>query len=298
MPTLYFYCNNTVFTNIIRKKEIWLSDMNYSNDYAEIIGFTKPLVDIFKENITSIEFTLNEYGYDSKACMQKLIKMYENYVNNKLKSLYCLAICFSKRRDDLSQWRAYGDAGKGFAIGFNEEILLQIANSHKLLSLKEICYEETIKIKHITNYTINFINEIQEMIKKNKGRLDLFKKKGLFAQFISQKLDDILKYAPFYKNEGFRAEDEVRLAYIRTIFPIQFENIKPDSFLNKFDCRVNDDKIIPYLTVPINDNAKAISEIIIGPCNGTTLQTLSIFLAKHKVSTNNITESVVSFRIK
>lgn len=298
MSTLYFYCNNTVFSNIIRKKEIWLSDMNYSNDYAEIIGFAKPLVDIFKENIINSEDTLKKYGYNAKECMEKLIKMYEHYVNNKLKSLYCLAICFSRRRDDLSQWRAYGDAGKGFAIGFNEEALLQIANSHKLLSFNEICYKETAKVKHITNYTRNVVNEIQVLIEKNKGKNTLFTKKGPFPHFISKKLDDILKNAPFYKNEDFRAEDEVRLAYIRTIFPSQFNNIKPDSFLNKIDCRVSYDKIIPYLTLPINDNTNAINEIIIGPCNGTTLETLSIFLARHGISTNCIAESVVSFRIK
>lgn len=298
MSTLYFYCNNQVFTNIIRQKEIWLSDMNYSNDYAEIIGFAKPLIDIFKECIIECKDILKEAGYSSEECMQKIIKVYESQVNNKLRTLYCLAICFSRRRDDLSQWRAYGSEGKGFAIGFNEEALIKTANSHKLLSFKEICYDKSTKTQHITAYTKNIIHEIQGFIVKNKGESDLFSMKGAFSHFISPKLDDILKYAPFYKNEDFRAEDEVRLAYVRTIFAKQFYDLEANSFLNKIDCRVSEDKIIPYLSLPLINDTKLFDEIIIGPCNGTTLETLHVFLARHGIITKHVLESAVSFRIK
>jgi len=101
--TIYHYCSLQSFESIITNKCLRLSNAFKSNDYYELNW-------IFK-------------------LMKEMGKFDYNYIS-KLEYIYHLGlisffkphmICFSKEGDLLSQWRGYGNDGKGICIGFNRE---------------------------------------------------------------------------------------------------------------------------------------------------------------------------------
>ena len=36
---LYHYCSNEVMINILKKKQLWMTDISHSNDYNELLLF-------------------------------------------------------------------------------------------------------------------------------------------------------------------------------------------------------------------------------------------------------------------
>lgn len=58
-----------------------------------------------------------------------------------------LAACFSTERDDLAQWRYYGDDGRGIAIGFRSNTLLWNLGSPWESNLHHVIYDETAQLE-------------------------------------------------------------------------------------------------------------------------------------------------------
>ena len=105
-----------------------------------------------------------------------------NRINNKY------AFCLSKRKDNLTQWRLYGDDGKGICFGFN-------LNTNKISSngmyAGEVNYGEDIK---------THLNSLGDSLKK---------KWGYTFEFCQSS-----KWGYFIKGDEWKDEKEVRLLLI------------------------------------------------------------------------------------
>lgn len=132
----YYYCSLNTFLNILKNKEIYLSDPLKMNDNLEIKWYLERLNEEKESDEdygTILQRMRMRSGVDFTC--EELAKHLEN---KGQKSIYIS--CFSKTSDLLSQWRAYADDGKGVAIGFDLDMLASADN----ILVREIVYADDV----------------------------------------------------------------------------------------------------------------------------------------------------------
>ena len=110
---LYHYTDFAAFDGIIRCAELRLNNILNMNDAAEMRLFMNGICKAVLDKLDVAEES--EKAKKSRAFFKKeLVK--EFYYS-------AYAACFSKYRDDASQWERYGHLGQGVCIGFEEELM-------------------------------------------------------------------------------------------------------------------------------------------------------------------------------
>lgn len=183
---LYHYCSVEALLGIIKSKSIWLSDLRQTNDGEELKCGEKAILEAWRK-----KFKEKPESFDKET--QDLI--YES----------AYAFCLSKLPDKLSQWRGYADDGTGVCIGFDLDAMGIRRQHPNDIPFKNNCigYEQVV----YENETF-FDNKLDEMINdkvsfKNIGGDDKWYR---FIEFG--------KYKFFYKNKGFKEEQEYRIVFI------------------------------------------------------------------------------------
>lgn len=220
---LYHYTSLNGFLSIIETQSLFFSNVNFLNDSKEI----KHGVDIVLKAIEEIE---ENEGSDI------LYKMKDNI--NLLYESEKYVTCFSKDGDLLSQWRAYGNNGKGISIGFEFSNLTD--SFDKYLTGTHIEYDEKIQIESIKEY-INLIIKFYKSIEDNydwNGQ-DF---NNLVAKLIITFFNNVI-YS--FKHPSFIDEREYRLQ-----LEIDNNMYKKEDIELKF--RATENLIIPY-TIIKND---------------------------------------------
>jgi hypothetical protein len=256
---IYHYCGPEPFPEIIKSRSIWLSASYTLNDVTERSwGYS-----IFEKAAETLE---HETGSEfiEKAAAEPVIAGY-------LHSMLMIA-CFSLDADVLSQWRAYGDDGRGFAIGFSPNQLQMPAKQLRVL------YDEGLQIQEL----IGNLKHIYE-VEKSRG----FKYGDEFQSHLFHMGGDLCAY----KNPAFREEREIRLAHLCGLVPegkskkiVALGARGPDgerlSEPLKTHFRMRKGVLVPYVIADYSNNGAAapIKEIVLGPRNENAESNIEIFL--------------------
>lgn len=228
--TLYHYTSQSGFKGIIESRSIWATHIRYLNDSQEfeyactsIKEILESYIDTYdRDTINHIKFSINGF----------------NHVN--------ICVCsFSKKRDDLSQWRAYSHYQTGYSIGFALDFL------------KATCAEnEYIIAKCLYNRDAQ-----REMLEKAiKQQVEICKND--FPALV-ERLKLILGIlGPICKDPNFIDEDEIRI-------------ITPPRRCDcdNFDFREGKSSLIPYCKIKLNFKqiSNDIREVLVGPTPEPTL---------------------------
>lgn len=111
---LYHYTNAAGLKGILESGKLWLSDMTSLNDPSEMVYGFKCALPILREQVATIhragkKFTDNITAFAESGLVQKVAHFF---------------VCsFTSQPDNLEQWRAYADAAKGYALGFDGKLL-------------------------------------------------------------------------------------------------------------------------------------------------------------------------------
>jgi hypothetical protein len=256
VDTLFHYCSISTLNNIIRNKYLWLTNPLNLNDSEEIIYATRvldqrfleliedltinPLNDEFLDNLVNIISTNPQFrelaGDKTEIIIEKILeeknisvadrssvmiqnikrlhsKIHEDLRKN-LTSVY--VTCLSLEGDKLSQWRGYGEDGRGVSIGFNSTISED--NLNKGVILKEIYYHERYQKDLIDNVVNQFIFNKMEI-------------KDWFYHVL-----------PVLKPIGFKEEAEWRLVYLPN------DQLRQDFHFNKSKMQI-------HYELPISTNS-------------------------------------------
>lgn len=179
--------------------------------------------------------------------------------------------CLSLQGDVLSQWRAYADDGKGYAIGFRSDQLIQLP-----VRPIRVLYDKETQLKEV-KATIQAIHAT-----KLQGGLNEL---GGFGSVCFMLATDLVAL----KNPAFFEEQEVRLVHLLdfcksnsslrlvdeggTAFGVEVPG-EPVSFL----IRGNIPAAFIDLKFSMGEEPNAIAEIVIGPKNQALPAGISIFL--------------------
>jgi Protein of unknown function (DUF2971) len=184
---LHHYTGAIGFEGIFKSKQLWLSHSNYLNDTREFLfgrdGMMGRLQSAARDADHKKKKELAEFLYD----------------RNHRRRIIFYVFSVSRNGDQLSQWRAYTDAGGAYSIGFRGEWLARVAQKHggKLIKVHygypalhepfDALFEECFNRWSVDNFS---------------GNLDAVD--GFFCSVLSE-------IAMFCKHDKFSEEEEWRL---------------------------------------------------------------------------------------
>jgi hypothetical protein len=114
VPTmLYHYTDGAGLSGMLESGKVWLTDIFSLNDPSEL-----------RHGVASVIRQLKEAAdtgpQELKIFTKNLIAMLEGGIEEIAHFFVC---CFSVAANDLGQWRAYADNGRGFALGFDGKMI-------------------------------------------------------------------------------------------------------------------------------------------------------------------------------
>lgn len=253
---LYHYTSGQSFVSIINSQYLFATERSFLNDPNE---FEWGL-----NEINSIINNLNDNQYSSNFIEQIKLSLMEKQQDN----LRLFVLSLSANSDLLSQWRAYAEDGKGFAIGldgkvlrdrsgFGENVLRDIdvnkypnefVYTYHLLQVIYNKFDQKTILNKFVEFAYKFWNKIED---KNDNDALLF-----FRLMVEHRLKEILISL---KNPGYQEEQEWRIV----------TTLHKNS--NKIKYRYGKFGITPYVLINLSSRdilpiAKLpISSILLGP---------------------------------
>jgi hypothetical protein len=249
--TLYHYTAAEGLHGIIETGNIWATNYRYVNDLTEFVYANTLLRE-------EIERRLSPTSPSITPLAEAVLIAIRDTPDLLVGAVDIYIACFCEDGDLLSQWRAYGGRGGGFAIGFKID-KIQARLVGKDYYLYRVNYDET-KQKEIIRFLIDsFLTEIDEL---GTG----VDPKGIAQPAVYSEWEDgsirllsslpnplgalcvqltfcFLELACCFKNPNFEVEKEWRLV-IKSFSDEQA--LHPDL---KF--RVSGSTVIPYLELPL-----------------------------------------------
>jgi hypothetical protein len=101
---IFHYCNAMGLHGIVTNKCLWASDIFSLNDASEV-NYAIQMVTRVVSNYSQLRPLAERFA--------------DGTFTRIYKDLHTLVCCFSAEKDSLSQWRAYGAGGYGFANWFS-----------------------------------------------------------------------------------------------------------------------------------------------------------------------------------
>lgn len=249
---LYHYCGVDGFFNIIKNATIWLSDVSKSNDYQECI--------LCRDRIDK--------------CIEKVMEEDDQYleawkwgVAHRLglnRELYTYCACFSESCDQLSQWRGYANNGRGISIGFDKNLLFELADAdpHRV-AFAPVIYKKEEQERYI-----------EEIVEDNLKKLEY---KGIGHVAAELNTNYRLKF-PFVKHSSFWEEKEWRIV-VSSRPGVQRLKMSENYEFSAVNYRSTNEKLISYIEMNFKKIKKElIKEIWIGPKSEVEIDDIVSFL--------------------
>jgi hypothetical protein len=220
---------------------------------------------------------------------QKFSDIARTMVEMALRSSIVMLSSYSLDPDVLSQWRAYADDGRGFAIGFNATQMEMPAKPLRVLYDEEMQRKELIgNLHHTYEYEKSIGFKFDEQLQSHLFNIGL----DLCA----------------YKHPTFKEEREIRRAHISGLVPegksakiLALGALRQDgnriSEPMEIHFRVARGVVIPYVALDYTNGGKSspIKEIVLGPRNDNAASNIEIFLNTVGVTKVAVKRSAVPY---
>ena len=249
---LYHYTDFPAFDGIIRSAVLRLNNILNMNDAAEMRLFMNGICKAVMERLSQQGETakLEEARAFFKKEMEK-----EFYYS-------AYAACFSKFRDDASQWERYGHFGQGVCIAFHEDMMEKMTGG--AVSLQEVYYQEDMHDHRLVDDFCRLFTDGAELA------IRLPRLQNLMIEAWIQ--------SAAFKHPSFASEKESRLVvspFISHEFAVEPKyHVSHDRIKKYYPLNLN--RMCSRLNLHLSD---LVAEIIIGPTSSQSLPILQDYLA-------------------
>jgi hypothetical protein len=229
---LYHYTAQVGLRGIVENTELWATKIQYMNDTTE---FGLALRMMRQE----LEGVIN----NSRRSSEKATAAQFRHSLAGLEDINICAVCFCEDGDLLSQWRGYAGGGHGYAIGFDVDVLMQIADRSNFTLGRCIYDAETQRniVQQVVTHCIQ--NEVDFTANRRWG-------------FHGPLADLLFRYGVFFKDSSFADEQEWRLVSS----PILYND-------DRLRFRTGSSMITPFYALSItHEEGLPIRKITVGPC--------------------------------
>lgn len=266
---IWHYTSMEAMLQIIRNRSLFFSRAAYLNDSREIAWVEHVL-----KNRSS-----DDTGLDAEKVQYLLGCVLSIEVAIRTSPFMA---SFSMQPDQLSQWRAYADDGKGIAIGFDKDRLLN--------NLDELYTNKGLTILHqrveylATDAPSTVIYEaFQRICNETRKRYN--------SANDDWPINIDANY--FIKNAAFQEEEEYRICYLSDVCATNASNIPPEQFRTSHEGR-----IVPYVELSLAKQTSRlpIVRLVLGPRNVNSVDTVWRFMFSHGNMTPEIEVSKATYR--
>jgi hypothetical protein len=222
---LYHYSPSQALPEILQSGVIWLTHQSGLNDFREAVWVVPFIRDEIRRRQTD-------------ATKEFFIQVGRQFDLNAQSETY--AASFSSDGDVLSQWRAYGMDGDGFAIGFRPQ-----AFQAKLgVPMTSAVWEHTVRF-----LKVHYDNEMLKMT--IAAILDHHMASGQDGNNIIECSLKLRALALSFKNPAFREEDEWRACYSPIITSDQERRgLEIEGMFRELRFRASGYEVVPYFHMP------------------------------------------------
>ncbi|SFJ70305.1 Protein of unknown function [Bosea sp. OK403] len=239
---LYHYCDANALLSIFQHRQVWATDARYLND-------SKELVSLFGNVARHLELASSETERYVRTQLMNVADFAPKFGVNVI-GLSSYAACFSEDGDVLSQWRAYGSDGMGFAIGFEPRELGALCDGGTG-SLKRMIYGGVAEEQIITDY----FGKIVRALTPIEGAFARYGYPSMtFDAWLQLRMSEFLHEVAFEcKHPAFHEEREWRI--LASGGDIRF--------------RASNNRIAPYKSLDMSSSVTPslmpVKQIVIGP---------------------------------
>lgn len=197
IDTLFHYTSFENLSNILKTKQLWLTNHKYLNDPSEIAHGKKILIEHMKTKLLSINPSL----------YYQFIGILSDIIDN---SYHAFVTSFCEQGDYLPAWRYYGHDGAGFSIGFKKDYFFRMNPQTQQEKV-----DSTLLFK--VEYEKDSSTQVNDIINKADEIYPDWNKKSFteVRPYLATLACNLLTILPCIKNEDYRDEHEWRLCMIR-----------------------------------------------------------------------------------
>lgn len=251
---LYHYTDFGAFDGIIRCAELRLNNILNMNDASEMRLFMNGICRAVVEKL--------DLDGESEKSQQTELFFHKEMAEEFHYSAY--AACFSRDRDDASQWERYGNFGRGVCIALHEKLIQRMIGG--ALALQEVYYQNDMKGHRL-------VDEFYRAIKETKAFSDNL-------PTLQALMNDAWVQSAAFKHPSFASEKEFRLVlspFIPSTFAIEPKyHVTADRIKKYYPLDLN--KMCGMLNLHFSD---LVGEIIIGPTSSQSIPILQDYLADY-----------------
>lgn len=248
---LFHYTDLEGVKGIFTSRTLWLSKFTATNDISEI-----------KLAIEHFQSFAARKARDLEGGEGRFLQEAAGQLEGFRRTNICLA-SFCEQHDLLSQWRSYGNDGRGVALGFNTARLLEVAQRNGLRLLR--CVYEPAEHERISASLTDMLLEARRAAPAGGG-----------AELVAQFNEVFLRVAPVIKDHRFGEEREWRLVSS----PVAFDHPSIIAVLKGNQASVK-------LTVKLTGDSEAMSNMIPRITIGPTLDPHNVSDAIEVLSQRN-----------
>lgn len=247
-PRIFHYTNDKGLRGILESGKIWLTDIFCLNDPAELRHGIEHAIELIR--------SMAENGPpEFKLFATKFSAISSGGIE---RSAHYFVSCFSKNGDELGQWRAYGDDGRGFALGFDGTRLEQrFAAPNGVAMPNNSTFPVTYDDRMLRTIHEKVIQKLVPFVSEPRGRnLDNYAINA-YMKHLSINLSVLVFWvALYFKHEAYVNECEYRFLQIQS-GDLTAENVR---------FRARPYGLVRYTEYDWRSVApEALKEIIIGP---------------------------------
>ncbi len=284
---LYHYTDAAGLKGIIENQEIWFTSIFHLNDPSELRHGLKCAVYELR-NRRGIA------GQQGDTVTQWVCDDVERFVTapELISEFGFFVASFSRAPDDLGQWRAYGDDGRGFAIGFAPSLFavdqtVSAPNPGDNIFVAPVTYGDQATRQQqgeaITTALDYIKDAIKDPIKKDSDQIKRF-----IVHMRRELLVCLIWNSIVTKHDAYSSEREVRLIILG----------RRCSF-TRIETRTRKSELVPFIRSPIQRKIqRSISKIIIGPAAepGAEDAVKHLLQSSHIDPTNLLVRSTIPYR--
>jgi hypothetical protein len=256
--TLWHYTDGGGVLGVVKSQRLWATHAFFMNDASEL-----------KLARTRLEECMESPWFSERLSDAEAQEIFKKAVNARLDRFdedpRIYAVCFSPDGDDLGQWRAYGGAGLGYALGFETSDLARLAGGQFAQQLFPVQYDKDVQQATARGMTDASLVTIAEFPQTDRSQwLAAVERSasalGILAQWFAYRI----------KHPAFSAEREWRLLYQSPSVPPDPEDIALAEDLPRH-FRLSTRGPIPYVEIPITKSddlgvrGMPLSHVRIGP---------------------------------
>ncbi len=246
-PVIYHYTDDVGLRGILKTGQLWLTDIFNLNDPSEMkYGFSHALR------------ILNSKAANGPPESKIFAKQLEDFaLSERIERTGFYFICsFSSCGNDLCQWRAYADNGRGYALGFDTKALRSVFTQERGSRIPNYPFHLTYDKAHLGEIQLMIIEKVFGLISLPRGRKLESAARDAYMHWLSTWfMVYALRAALCFKHKAYQNEKEYR-----------FLQIHPATTPPKFELRARPHELVKYREFDWRSGASgALKKIVVGP---------------------------------